>query len=135
MLSNKPYLIRAFYDWIADSRCTPLLVIDTSFPHCKVPQEFVEDNEIILNISPHAIRDFSIGKERVEFRASFSGVIHLISVPVKAVKSIYAEENGQGMFFEDEETDDGGDMDNITETVSTLAESTTKKASHLRLVE
>ena len=28
MISNKPYLLRAFHQWIVDSACTPILVID-----------------------------------------------------------------------------------------------------------
>jgi stringent starvation protein B len=106
MLSNKPYLIRAFFEWIVDSRCTPLLVVDATLPRCNVPQEYVENGEIILNISPDAIRDLKVSHNLVEFKASFSGIAHLISVPVRAVLAIYAEENGQGMFFDVENEDD-----------------------------
>jgi stringent starvation protein B len=111
MLSNKPYLLRAFYDWIVDSGYTPFLVINASFPRCHVPKEFIEKNgEITLNISPTAIRDLKITKDLIEFQASFSGIVHIISAPVKAVLAIYAqEENEQGMFFdyEEPETEDG----------------------------
>ena len=107
MLSNKPYLIRAFYDWIVDSDCTPFIVINANFPRCNVPKDYVENGEITLNISPSAIRDLKIGKDIVEFRASFSGAVYIVSAPVKAVLAIYAQENQQGMFFDYEESDDG----------------------------
>src|SRR5437879_2149208 len=107
MLSNKPYLIRAFYDWIVDSNCTPYILVNAAYPQCQVPQEFVENNEITLNVCPHAIRDLKISKDRVEFRASFSGVVHIISAPIKAVLAIYANENQQGMFFDYEEDETG----------------------------
>lgn len=108
MLSNKPYLIRAFYDWIVDSGCTPFIVVNTHFPKCNVPKEFIEPNgEITLNISPSAIRDLNINKNAVEFRASFSGEVYIISAPIKAVLAVYAQESQQeGIFFDYEELDD-----------------------------
>lgn len=146
MLSNKPYLIRAFYEWIVDSKCTPLLVIDATVPRCNVPQEYVENGEIVLNISPDAIRDLKVGNNLVEFKASFSGIAHLISVPVRAVLAVYAEDNGQGMFFDiesEEETDwidDAGTSDAGTSSiqqgeVSVNNTADKKRPSYLKLVE
>src|SRR5579872_412567 len=136
MLSNKPYLIRAFYDWIVDSACTPYILVNAIFPRCKVPQEFIENGEITLNISPQAIRDFKITKDSIEFRASFSGVVHIIFAPIKSILAIYANENQQGMFFDYEE-DDGGEEWSTT-SASQVTEETPvekKRSSHLRLVE
>jgi stringent starvation protein B len=139
MLSNKPYLIRAFYEWIVDSQSTPLLVVDATVPRCNVPQEYVENGEIILNISPDAIRDLKVSRHLVEFKASFSGIAHLISVPVKAVLAVYAEENGQGMFFDvesEEESDNAGEIissEPHEAGVSNPAQD--KRKSHLTLVE
>lgn len=141
MLSNKPYLIRAFFDWIVDSKCTPLLVVDATMPRCNVPQEYVENGEIILNISPDAIRDLKINANLIEFKASFSGIAHIISAPVRAVLAIYAEENGQGMFFDlesensDWEGEDETDLQQTDEGSSDAADSSDKKKSHLKLVE
>lgn len=103
MLSNRPYLLRAFYEWIVDSECTPILVIDTTVPGCKLPKEHQDSREVVFNISPLAVRDLKIEHTRLEFRASFSGVIHIISMPIRAVLSIYAEENGDGIFFDEED--------------------------------
>lgn len=109
MLSNKPYLMRAFYDWIVDSAYTPLVVLNVHHPKCRIPVEFVTDDEIVFNISPSAIRDLKITNVSIEFKASFTGVIHFISAPIKAVNAIYAEENGEGVFFDaDEGAEDGG---------------------------
>jgi len=139
MLSNKPYLIRAFYDWIVDSGCTPYVLINASFPRCQVPQEFIENNEITLNISPQAIRDFKVTKDMIEFRASFSGVVHIISAPVKAVLAIYANENQQGMFFDYEESDGEEEWTTPTSTSEVIERGTSaekkQRPSHLRLVE
>lgn len=140
MKTNKPYLIRAFYDWIVDNACTPLLNVFTNVPHCQVPQEFIENDQIILNIAPKAIRDLKISNHTIDFRASFSGVVHIISVPVKAVLSIYAEENNEGMFFEYDADEDGGweiDPVKLDQPDATVAANSLNsiKVSHLKLVE
>jgi stringent starvation protein B len=146
MLSNKPYLIRAFYDWIVDSACTPLLVVNTAFPRCNVPKEYIGSNgEIVLNVSPHAIRDLKIGNDIFEFRASFSGVVHLISVPIKAILAVYAEENAQGMYFDYEDENSGStewdtSLSQQSESGSLSDSSETsivnpKRPVHLKLVE
>jgi stringent starvation protein B len=106
MLSNRPYLMRAFFDWIVDSACTPILVLDATNPRCKVPANLAEGGEIVFNISPVAVRDLKITNDIIEFNASFTGVIHIISAPVKAVLAIYAEENGEGLFFDADDADD-----------------------------
>lgn len=134
MLSNKPYLIRAFYEWIVDSECSPFIVINANYPKCKVPLEHIENGEITLNISPAAIRDLKISNHSVDFRASFSGVVHIISAPVKAVLAIYAQENQQGMFFDYEDSEEGeGESDIQPPLVTTKSDS--KARSHLKLVE
>ena len=109
MLSNRPYLLRAFYQWIVDSACTPILVIDAHHPRCKVPKEYIEGDEIVFNISPVAVRDLKMMNDSVEFNASFSGVIHIISAPIGAILAVYAEENGEGIFFDADESDTGSE--------------------------
>lgn len=137
MLSNKPYLIRAFYEWIVDNSCTPFIVINAGYPRCNVPEDYVENGEITLNISPSAIRDLKLGNDFVEFRASFSGVVHIVSAPVKSVLAIYAQENQQGMFFDYEENSDEGDGDSDIQPAFNAIESNAKQKSrsHLKLVE
>ena len=134
MFSNKPYLIRAFYEWIIDNACTPYLVVNATYPRCNVPDEHVENGEITLNISPTAIRDLKITNELVEFRASFSGVVHIISAPVKAVLAIYAHENQQGMFFDYEDTLDDSDGEGQSD-FAVAKQNEKSKVSHLKLVE
>ncbi|MDA8561557.1 ClpXP protease specificity-enhancing factor [Gammaproteobacteria bacterium] len=140
MFSNKPYLVRAFYEWIVDNDCTPYIVINASYPRCNVPTEHIENGEITLNVSPSAIRDLKITNDTVDFRASFSGVVHIINAPVKAILAIYAQENQQGMFFDYEETEDfeSEEVDLIAQNKSndTVNDKITNKGrSHLKLVE
>jgi stringent starvation protein B len=57
MTSNRPYLLRAFFDWIVDNECTPHLVVNADFPAVQVPTQFVQDGQIVLNISPIYARE------------------------------------------------------------------------------
>lgn len=103
MTSTRPYLIRAFYDWIEDNNFTPYILVDASFEGVEVPNQFVEDRKIILNISSDAIQQLRVTNQIIEFEASFSGQVQHIFVPIKAVEAIYAYENGRGMVFSEEE--------------------------------
>ena len=106
MTSSRPYLIRAIYQWIVDSDLTPYLLVDAAQEGVSVPAEFVENNKIILNISPSAAQGLVLANEQVSFSARFAGKAREIVLPVGAILAIYAKENGQGMMFaEDDELD------------------------------
>jgi stringent starvation protein B len=103
MTSTRPYLVRALYEWIVDNQCTPYLLVNALDPATRVPQEYVKDGQIILNLSPTAIRGLVMDNERIEFSARFGGVARSLYVPLSAVMAIYAKENGKGMFFDPSE--------------------------------
>jgi stringent starvation protein B len=65
----------------------------------RVPNEYVKDGEIVLNISFDATSALKLGNEFIEFKGRFGGVARDILVPVNRVLAIYARENGQGMAF------------------------------------
>ncbi|HJV68828.1 ClpXP protease specificity-enhancing factor [Ideonella sp.] len=96
--STRPYLIRALHDWCTDNGFTPYLAVfvDASV---QVPNEYVKNNEIVLNVGFEATSGLKLGNEFIEFKARFGGVAREILVPVDHVVAIYARENGQGMAF------------------------------------
>ena len=102
MSSNRPYLIRALYDWLLDNGQTPYLLVNADHSGTVVPRQFVEEGRIVLNIDPTAVASLELGNEWISFSARFSGVTEDILVPPSAVQGIYAKENGQGMLFSDE---------------------------------
>jgi stringent starvation protein B len=108
MTSLKPYLIRSIYEWVIDNNLTPHLLADAEYEGAVVPEQFVEDGKIVLNVRPAAIQGLILGNEMIEFSARFSGNPMHIMLPVKAVMAIYAKENGKGMIF-DQEDDDNND--------------------------
>ena len=103
MTSSRPYIMRALYEWIVDNDFTPYVLVDVSIEGVLVPQQFVKDSQIVLNISPDAVVDLSISNQAVAFNGRFGGVATDIFVPISAVVGIYARENGQGMVFDPEE--------------------------------
>lgn len=105
MISNRPYLVRALYEWIVDNNLTPHMLVDTADESVEVPRDFVENGRIILNVSPEATHSLVLGNDAITFNARFSGTAMDVYVPVASVQAIYAKENGQGMIFgEQDET-------------------------------
>ena len=100
MKSRRPYLVRALYEWIADNHLTPYLLVHAETEGVNVPQEFVTDGRIVLNVSATAVRDLRLENDGIGFSARFVGVQHAVYIPMRAVLAIYARENGQGMFFD-----------------------------------
>jgi stringent starvation protein B len=96
--TTKPYLVRAIYEWCSDSGHTPYISVKVD-ESTRVPLEYVKNGEIVLNISPDATRNITLGRDVVQFSARFNGVSREISVPIGAVSAIFAKENGQGLFF------------------------------------
>ena len=99
MTPSRPYLMRGLYEWILDNDCTPYVLVDASIVGVQVPTEHVKNGQIVLNISPGAVRDIVIDNDAMHFNARFGGVPQNIYVPIMAVLAIYARENGQGMVF------------------------------------
>ena len=104
MTPSRPYIMRALYEWIVDNDCTPYVLVDAAVADVMVPQQFVKDGQIVLNISPGAVMDLNIGNDAMAFNGRFGGVATDIYVPIPAVVGLYARENGQGMVFEPEES-------------------------------
>ncbi|MDK8464491.1 ClpXP protease specificity-enhancing factor [Marinobacter sp. SS13-12] len=99
MTSSRPYLVRAFNEWILDNDCTPYIVVDAGVQGVQVPTEHVANGQIVLNISPGAVRGLAIGNGALEFSARFGGVPMQVFIPLQAVMAVYAKENGEGMVF------------------------------------
>lgn len=103
MTSKRPYLIRAFYDWIVDNQKTPYILVNANFPGVQVPLQHVNNGQIVLNISPSATRGLLLENDRIVFTARFSGQSEQLFFPPQAVLELYAKENGVGISFPPEE--------------------------------
>ncbi|OOF69770.1 ClpXP protease specificity-enhancing factor [Rodentibacter caecimuris] len=101
-LPKRPYLLRAYYDWLSDNNFTPYLVVDATYYSVDVPQEYVQDGQIVLNLSLNATGNLQITNDFIRFNARFKGIPRDIYIPMGAALAIYARENGDGVMFESE---------------------------------
>ncbi|HKN04369.1 MAG TPA: ClpXP protease specificity-enhancing factor [Buttiauxella sp.] len=120
---RRPYLLRAFYEWLLDNQLTPHLVVDVTLPGVHVPMEYARDGQIVLNIAPRAVGNLELANGDVRFNARFGGVPRQVFVPMAAVLAIYARENGAGTMFEPEASyDEDGESHNDSEQLSSEPE-------------
>ena len=113
MTSSRSYIARALYEWILDNDCTPYILVDAHRRGVEVPQAYVNDGQIVLNISPTAVRALNIGNDYIMFDGRFGGRAMTITVPIPALMAIYAQENGQGMVFEVEPLDEHEEVEDL----------------------
>ena len=99
MTSSRPYLVRAFNEWILDNDCTPYIVVDAGVQGVQVPTEHVANGQIVLNVAPNAVRGLMIENDAIGFNARFGGHPMQVMIPMPALIAIYARENGAGMVF------------------------------------
>jgi stringent starvation protein B len=145
MTSNRPYLLRAIYDWISDNGLTPYVLVDAGQPGVRVPAHVVKNGQVVLNLAMRAVAHLDLGNDRIAFQARFSGVSQSIVIPVQAVLALYAQENGQGMMFPADENDtlsanpaeSGDEANESNETPATGGDDDRPKrgAPHLRVVK
>ena len=103
MTTNRPYLLRALYEWITDNSLTPHVLVDAEVDGVDVPDHVIQKGKVVLNIADGAAEHLVLDNQTINFKARFSGKPYQISVPMDAVIAIYARENGQGMMFAQDE--------------------------------
>lgn len=134
-ISFKPYIIRAIFEWCSDQGFVPHLAVKVS-KHTRVPQEYVKNGEIVLNLSYSATRNLTIGNESIQFSARFAGVSQEIYIPIDSVIGIFAKENSKGMFFEVVENESLDEVSDLSEeTPNEINNIRTKGKSHLTIVK
>ncbi len=141
--SNKPYLLRAIYEWLLDNEVTPYLIVNAQIENVVVPEEHINNGEIILNISPSAVQNLVMANDKVHFSARFSGQPRNIYLPIESIVAVFAKENGLGMSFVDmddsTEFSSGDTVENVDEqTLVDEKEIKNKEVtgkSHLKVVK
>ena len=88
MTSQRPYLMRAIYEWIADNGMTPHVLVNARAPGVRVPAHTVKDGQVVLNIADRAVSRLEMGNDALRFSARFGGVSQSVVVPLHAVIAI-----------------------------------------------
>lgn len=145
MTSQRPYILRALYEWIADNGMTPHVLVDARAPGVRVPPHTVKDGQVVLNIAERAVARLEMDNDALRFSARFGGVSQSVVVPMAAVIAVYARETGQGMALPadmpSETTDTDADAahaiapESPTETDPPPRSDPPKRGSHLRIIK
>ena len=147
MTSSKPYLFRAILEWVEDNQMTPDITVDVMYKNVSVPMEYVSNGQIKLNISSRSIQLYCLDNTAIHFSARFNGVAQDVYIPMHAIMSIFARENGQGLFFDVEEDQPEMEPTDIPSTETQPEDPASKKqkpsnknsakkgASHLKVIK
>lgn len=139
MRDKKPYLLRAIFEWLLDSDCTPYLLV--ARPDCGwvsgLPEHLLQQDSVVLNVSPRAAPDFRIEEEALFFSTRFSGQSRQIVVAMEAVAALFAQENQEGMMFEvdSELLAKGAKVKSNQISNNTTTKASKKSASHLKILK
>src|SRR5258705_8017581 len=98
-LTTRPYLLRPMHEWMGDAGLTPHIIVDAGRTDVEVPNAYVKDGKIVLNVSLNATAGLQRLTQGIEFDALFAGIVPHVRVPMTAVLGIYARETGEGMVF------------------------------------
>ena len=151
MTSNRPYLLRALYEWINDNNLTPYVLADANTPGVQVPKSAIKDGKVVLNIAMRAVASLDMSNHGISFMARFSGLSQSIFIPVDSIIAIYAQETGQGMMLpldesqaesheysdslERHESESGQEQQRTEEPPKPPTTPNPPKGSHLRIVK
>lgn len=131
----RPYLYHAYYSWIIDNNQTPYLLVDATYPNVDVPQEFVREGKIILNIAPRSIGQYVVDEEAIRFNARFQGMLRDVYIPFGAAEAVYAQESGDGVMFQEEAFYHADDYLSRQQQQIEPLQTPTKRKTHLKLVK
>ncbi len=136
--SAKPYLVRALCEWCADKDLTPYLVVRVN-DDTRVPMAYVNNGEIVLNLSTRTTHQLTINNDWILFSARFGGVSQDVAIPFSAVAAIFAKETGYGLFFNaatsGETTEGETASDSMEEKKDGAPPAPPSRPSHLKLVK
>lgn len=150
MTSQRPYLLRALYEWIVDNGMTPHVLVNAAVPGVRVPPHTVKDGQVVLNIADRAVGHLQMGNDAISFSARFGGVSQSVRIPLEAVVAVYARETGQGMALPldqhpsaeaaaeavlDDEADSAATAPQDEPTPPTPPNKPGKRGNHLRVIK
>ncbi|MCE7914892.1 MAG: ClpXP protease specificity-enhancing factor [Nitrosomonas sp. PRO4] len=96
--STKPYLIRSIYDWCIDNDLTPFISVE-AFSSLNISTEYINNGEVILNISSRSAHNLMINNDFICFVTRFNGISKELEIPIDSIKAIFAKEVNQGIMF------------------------------------
>ncbi len=94
MVSLRPYMIRAIYEWAVDNEWTPMLGVRNEDAAAAGAQQ---EPYVFYNIAPQAVRDLVIDEDGVRFHARFGGRSVFVEIGIAQVISVFCKETQAGV--------------------------------------
>ena len=94
MSSQRPYLLRALYEWIADNGMTPHVLVDARLPGVRVPAHAVKDGRIVLNLAERAVAKLELGNDALRFSVDTASAFSLPDLTNCAAAGIDTHSSG-----------------------------------------
>lgn len=117
-VSIKSYLVQAVWQWCEDVGDTPYIIVAVN-DQCVVPDAYVEDGQIVLDISSEATSHLDFTDEEVTFEARFGERAMLCRVPYTCIMAVFPQEEpekGLGLRSEMNEDISQEDLDMSAES-------------------
>lgn len=127
MKAPNKHLINAYIDWIIENEMTPHLGVDATVEGIIVPEQYVNDGRIILNVSVNAITNFFIDDTGVSFSSRFDGKSMDLFLPIQSVMVVFAKENGAGFPLPQLQMVNSEEDENTSDTEASIEEPKTPK--------
>ncbi len=99
LISTTPFMIRAIFEWCEENGLKPYLRVEVKNGVMGVPPQFIENDEVVLNISSEATHNLVLGNDSIHFDVRFSGKPCHVQIPVDQVRAIFSPETGVGIGF------------------------------------
>lgn len=118
-----PYIFKAYYDYIVDHDDIPHLLVNPRYEGTVLPAQFSAAEELILSVSPNAVRGFVIGAKGLSFDTKFSGRIFSVFLPYGCIYEIIATESKIAIpirvfFVSDSDDDEDADEEAVQKSSS-----------------
>ena len=98
----RTYLIKATYNWLLDHKLKPYILVNTEHQGVKVPKNYIDnDGKILLNLSDKAVVNFYFDNKKIEFDATFDGIVVSVIIPIEAILELYSNETHQGLYIDE----------------------------------
>lgn len=89
----KKVQVDALFEAICEDGLTPYFVVAAEHPLVVVPESYVQEGMITLNLSGSAVKDFTYDDEGFMYTASFGGQVQTVIVPYGSIGAVFPKEN------------------------------------------
>lgn len=89
MKTKRAFMIDAMIRYLVENNRVPYILVDIHYPGVSVPLAYAKESTIILNLTPSACANFTLGDDGIFFSARFNKVSHDLAVPLGAIMMLY----------------------------------------------